>query len=337
MQDQAFRANKWAWRSRGNEVYGGHRAEVRFCLGVLKCASCGHLARPNTNDLRRTEQLTVSECPNRRCREKGSLEQYGTKCEAEVHLWSEEQDGETTLFWEHTGFHYHPHPPGGRLSLPEQETIDSQVIRRPDASVHQLRTGDAAPGSVPLGEINPILANPRSARYAVSKSQTRLGIQPATAAKGGLSILNDLATLRDKLGLDFIVESSFSGPTYFTLQTPFMVQVIEESVEDWVLQDRQSPDSGRHGFVTDGDHTFFTLGTLLATCAFSTTMGQWIPVLYTWVHGLDVLHHSPHFRRLNTEILRASGHDFQAKYLTAVSIDYLFYLYTVINTLHIDS
>ena len=317
--DKAFRTSKWAWRSNGSEMYRGHKAEVRYCLGVFRCSVCGHLIRPNTNDTRRKEQLSKDKCKNRQCTEDNpSIEEYAGKCDAEIHMWSEERDGATFLVWEHTGFHNHPHPPGGRMTVAEEAAVDHQVIRRPEASVHQLRTGDAAPGSVPLGEINPTLSNPRSARYAISKSQSRLGIQPSTASKGGLSVLYDLAGVEKKLGAPFIVESSFSGPTYFTLQTPFMVDIIGESVADWIKQDVHSPDSGRHGFVTDGDHTFFSQGTLLVTCAFSTMLGQWIPVLYTWVHSLDIAHHCPHFRQLNAAILHSAGSDFQAKYLSAV-------------------
>ncbi|TFK81763.1 hypothetical protein K466DRAFT_501589, partial [Polyporus arcularius HHB13444] len=163
-----------------------------------------------------------------------------------------------------------------------------------------------------------VLSNPRAARYAVGKSLNRLGIQAAPSSKGGLTLLHDLGALNAKLGTRFVVESSFSGPTYFVMQTPFMEKVIEESVADWITQDTSGPDAGRHGFVTDGDQSFFRQGTLLATCAFSTTVNMWLPVLYSWIDGLDTEHHRPHFRRLNQAIVRSAGSAFQAKYLTAI-------------------
>ncbi len=314
--DKSYAHSKWAWRSQGYYTHNGAKAERRGCLGVYRCGLCRYLVRPHTQVGGRERQLSGS-CPNRRCPGVSSLEELN--CDAHAWFYSISKDGGSVAVWEHCGHHRHPRPPGGRISPPEQEALDQQVVRRPEASVHQLRTGDAAPGSVPLAQINPRLADPRSARYEVSKSQTRLGLQPAATAKGGLAVLHDLGALTSKHGVRFIVESSFSGPTYFVLQTPFMVSIIEESVRDWVLQDMSGPDAGRHGFVTDGDQSFFRQGTLLATCAFSTTLAQWVPVLYSWVDGLDTDHHRPHFRRLNQAILRAAGTDFEAKYLTAVS------------------
>ena len=99
-----------------------------------------------------------------------------------------------------------------------------------------------------------------------------------------------------------------------------MVNIIQESVEDWIAQDLSGPDAGRHGFVTDGDQSFFRQGTLLTTCAFSTTVNMWLPVLYSWIDGLDTEHHRPHFRSLNDAIIESAGPDFHAKYLTAVRI-----------------
>lgn len=240
-------------------------------------------------------------------------------CDAVSYFYVLDREGAAIEVWEHSGVHSHPRPPGGRLSRPERDAVDKQVIRRPEASVHQLRTGDAAPGSIPLAEINPGLADPRTARYEVNKSQAHLGLQASGTAKGGLAVLHDLGGLNNKLGVRFIIESSFSSPTYFALRTPFMISVIRESVGDWVTQDLSGPDAGRHGFVTDGDQSFCRQGTLLATCAFSTTLCQWVPVLYTWMDALDAEHHRPHFRLLNQAIIDAAGTDFEAKYLTAVS------------------
>ncbi|TBU52815.1 hypothetical protein BD310DRAFT_995754 [Dichomitus squalens] len=161
-------------------------------------------------------------------------------------------------------------------------------------------------------------SDPRAARNAVEKSKARLGLTSG-GSKGGRAVLRELGGLNNKLGMRFIIESSFSGPTYFTLESPFMLDVIRDSVQDWIVQDDSGSDAGRHGFCTDGDHSFFAgTGTLLATCAFSTVIQQWVPVLYTWIDALDTDHHRPHFRRLNKHILDVSGEQFDPKYLTTI-------------------
>ncbi len=227
VDDATWNQSKWAWRSRGYYTHQGVRAECRVCLGVLRCIQCRYLVRPRTQKAAREDQLE-GRCPNRQCTGVSTLQEIS--CEALSYFYTKERNGDHIDVWEHSGSHEHPRPPGGRLSRAELQAVDQQVVRRPEASVHQLRTGDAAPGSTPLAEINPGLADPRSARYEVSKSQARLGLQPSATAKGGLAVLHDLGGLASKHGVRFIVESSFSGPTYFVLQTPFMVSVIDQGL-----------------------------------------------------------------------------------------------------------
>ncbi|KAI0742532.1 hypothetical protein C8Q80DRAFT_1122786 [Daedaleopsis nitida] len=103
-------------------------------------------------------------------------------------------------------------PPGGRMSRSEEDALDQQVTMRPEASVHQLRTGGAVPGSVPLPEINPTLANPRTARHAVGKALARVGLQPSPSAKGGLALLHDLGALQAKHVQLSVNGFPYSGP-----------------------------------------------------------------------------------------------------------------------------
>ncbi|KAL6306878.1 hypothetical protein BKA93DRAFT_124086 [Sparassis latifolia] len=105
------------------------------------------------------------------------------------------------------------------------------------------------------------------------------------------------------------------------MQTVFMKQIITDSVEDWILLAASGPDAGRHEFVTDADQSFFRNGHLIVTCAFSTVLCQWVPVMYTWSDGLSAEHHRPHFRHLNRRIVIAAGPNFQDKFLLAI-MDY---------------
>ena len=327
-EDRRFSENKWAWTSRGNSKQQGRPTETRACLGVLQCEMCKHFFRPLTDRRHCEAQIQQSPCPNGRCRVAGRIQHL--PCEAKVFLYQINRAGKNVKVWEHSGNHTHVRPPQGRLSRREQDAVDQQVIRRPDATVFQLRTGDPAPGSVPLADINPTLANPRSARHAIDTSKSRLGLTTTTVKGGGLATLCDVTGLYEKLGMHFIVESSFSGPMYFALETPFMVEIIGESIGDWLAQDDSGPDARHHGFCTDGDHSFFCMGNLLATCAFSTVLSQWVPMAYTWILSLDTDHHRIHFHRLNQHILATTpAARFDPKYLTAVRTFYISFTWRV--------
>ncbi|KAJ7107524.1 hypothetical protein C8R44DRAFT_744708 [Mycena epipterygia] len=192
----------------------------------------------------------------------------------------------------------------GTVTQPKCEP--ASVLRKHEASAHELRTGDTGPGSIPLPDISATLANPRAARYQVGQSQVRLGIATGSL-KGGLALMSSFADLRKRLPTAFIVDSSLSGPVYITLQTPFMDEIIRESVESWILDLAEGPNAARHGIVVDGDHSFFRQGPLLASCAFSMTSNEWVPILYTWINSQDIIHHRPHFAHIFKAVMDFSA------------------------------
>lgn len=299
-------------------MHEGHKAEIRCCLGVIKCGSCGRLTRPKTQAAARQAQIQT---PCSFCGE--NLPRLWDRCDAKTYHFSIEREGLIRLVWEHYGGHDHERPPGGTLSGEEQRAVDTQVLRHQNASAHQLRTGDSGPGSVPFAEISETLANPRKARYELAMSQARLGIQPSPV-KGGLSILHTLGNLGSKFKTPFLVGSSFSGPTYFSLRTPFMEKIMGDAIDSWI-QDSENgnSDSGNHGCITDGDQKFFRIGNLLASCVWTKVMWCWFPVLYTWIDKVDADHHRPHFKYLFDAIVKRAGTKFQPKYLLNVSSSFL--------------
>lgn len=221
--------------------------------------------------------------------------------------------------WEHFGDHAsHDRPPGGPLSKRQEAELDKQVIRHHEASAHQLRTGDTGPGSIPLAAISPTLANPRAARYQMAQSQSRLGISTTSPVKGGLAVLHSFGEMHKKFKTSFIIDSSLHGPIYLTMQSPFMDKLIKDAVDVWIEETETGSDEARHGFVTDGDHSFFRDGVLLATCVFSKVMNCWAPVLYTWIDGEDMEHHRPHFKHIFRAVAKHSGSRFERKFLLHV-------------------
>ncbi|KAJ7130567.1 hypothetical protein C8R44DRAFT_906239 [Mycena epipterygia] len=240
-------------------------------------------------------------------RSNGTVQHEGYAAEARSFHYTINRNGTSILIWEHSGDHStHDRPPGGLISKHEEDKVDVQVLRKHEANAHELRTGDTGPGSIPLPDISATLANPRAARYPVGQSQVRLGIATGSL-KGGLALMSSFADLRKRLPTAFIVDSSLSGPVYITLQTPFMDEIIRESVESWILDLAEGPNAARHGIVVDGDHSFFRQGPLLASCAFSMTSNEWVPMLYTWINSQDIIHHRPHFAHIFKAVMDFSA------------------------------
>ncbi|KAF8512886.1 hypothetical protein JB92DRAFT_3116745 [Gautieria morchelliformis] len=208
----------------------------------------------------------------------------------------------------------------GHLTKREEDSLDAQVLCRVEASALQLQTGDTTPGSVPLANISPILSDPRKARYQRTQSQTHLELAPSPT-KGGLPFLNTFGKLHEQRSTRFLLDSAFHHPTYVVVQTPWMQQcVLAEAVDDWINTPSGEGDA-RHRFVTDGDHSFFKSGVLLATCAFSRTLETWAPTMYTWIQSQDIAHHQPHFKQMFHQVVDAAGQRFDAKLLLNV-MDY---------------
>ncbi|EPQ53046.1 hypothetical protein GLOTRDRAFT_122355 [Gloeophyllum trabeum ATCC 11539] len=312
-QPKGWKGGKWVWRSQGNTNHEGRFAEQRVCFGVIVCRGCQRPTRPRTQKDARIKQLDAA------CHGCGKYALEHVQCSAVAfHFTRSDPDGTNWAVWHHRGKHKHVRPPGGPISTLEEQAIDHQVQRRPDASAHQLRTGDDTPGSQALHTINPALANPRAARYRVASSRDRLGVHPQSS-RGGFTFLSAVRDLCKKFNEPFLIDSSLGEVTYFVLQHPFMDKMLKEAVINW-LDDTEghSPDAGRHGFVTDGDNSFFRSGVLLTTCAWNPLMNGWVPVLYCWILNLDIFHHRQLFRHLNSSIVKHAGHRFTKKLLSAV-------------------
>ncbi|KAJ7229467.1 hypothetical protein C8J57DRAFT_1583117 [Mycena rebaudengoi] len=189
-EERKWKKNKWVWRSNGTAQHAGHEAEVRVCMGVLKCSTCGCLSRPHTQAAARKDQFKEG-CKSRTCLLGAPL--LHDQCDARSFHYSTDCNGVSINVWEHNGDHAsHERPPGGALSKFEEEQVDLQVLRKLEANAHQLRTGDIGPGSIPLSDISSGLAGPRSARYQLAQSQVRLGLGTGPA-KGGLALMGSFA------------------------------------------------------------------------------------------------------------------------------------------------
>ncbi len=220
----------------------------------------------------------------------------------------------------------HDRPPGGRLSVEQKDAVQAQVYRSQNPSAHQLRAGDIGPGSVPLADIAPKLSDPRSSRYHVTQAKAELGI--VSTSKSSSGSLRHWLELQKNFDDPFMIDSGIHDSTvYLVLQTPFMKEMLQSSI-DLLFEDMNidDPAESRHGSITDGDHTFFRTANLLATCVFNTNLIAWVPVLYTYMGGLNTEHHRPHFRHLFQQIHDYTGDRFDRRMLIHVSYDFEVFL-----------
>ncbi|KDQ63177.1 hypothetical protein JAAARDRAFT_694414 [Jaapia argillacea MUCL 33604] len=189
-------------------------------------------------------------------------------------------DGVRRLVRHHQGIHKHPKPPTKTLSAAEREALDHAVQHNPQATALQHRVGPERT-QVPITSINPILSDPRKARYEVDKSKVRVGLSDAPSSDNKLSVTKLIELLKS---------------------TPFMrEELLADAVSSWG-QEHTSTETSRHGIITDGSHDFFMDGVLLSSFVYSTILLRWVPVLYTWIGNLDAEHHIPHFLLLITAI-----------------------------------
>ena len=277
-----WKQTKWVWCSNGKVLYNGHMVEHHLCVSVVECSCC---QRPVKTKTQARSCCTTLKKPCVKCG--GSLH-YVTCSVTSYHFDLVGQNGEPCKVWEHHGHHQHSHPPASRISPHEKDLIEAQIWLNPDASTLKIYTGTATVDSIPLGDINLVLTNPHTAWYTVTKALQVVGVGPSKT--GGFQNLLALGNMQTELGKHYIINSSFNGPTFFCFQTTFMQKVLSESVNFW-LDNGDAVTHDCNGFVMDGDHSFFHEGNLLATCAFSTILNAWCPVLYTWISCLDTDHH----------------------------------------------
>lgn len=271
--------------------------------------------RPKTDPNSRKRQIVLG-CANSACpRDSLGL----IKCNARTYHFSEDLEGDIVDVWEHEGDHEHPRPPrDGHLTRIEEDALDAQIKRRPGATAHQLRTGDAMADSVPLAVISPALADPHRARYHVNKGRDRLDLRQSSS-KGGGPTLRALAQLNKEFGTTFLVNSGFTDRAFVVMQSPFMRQNIKENIEDSLDTTRSpGPADSRHGNLSDTDHSYFRDGLLMTSCVFNPTINAWAPGVYSWIDGQGTEDHRVHFRQLNSSIVESAGERFEPRLLSAV-------------------
>ncbi|KAJ6468148.1 hypothetical protein C8R47DRAFT_990106 [Mycena vitilis] len=290
----------WQWRSSGARRIGiptASKVDKRVCLGVFHCGCKNaeglpsRFFRPKTAKNSRDKQHSET-CPI--CRSK--LVYVTCECTLTYYQYRDD-DGNTKAVRHHVGRHSHAHPPVKRLAEKDVEALDFQVLHNPQATAQQLRAA-AAPGQVPLGDINPILMDARKARSEVEKSKMRQQLIPSGARNSGFQFLESFSALKNSFETPWIVEAELLDRQFICMQTPFMRDVLlRDSVQSWHAENLEA-ESGRHGMLTDGTFDYFKQGVLLTSLVFSQVLFRWVVVLYTWIGGQDQEHHLPHFKQL---------------------------------------
>jgi hypothetical protein len=241
------------------------------------------------------KQINKSTCPICHC---GPL--IWEECKAQSFFHKTTQNGQSVSVWGHHGTHDHAHPPlGGTLTQEECNTVHEQVKRNPTASAHALKTGNLTEGSIPLSEISAVMANMDKARRELGLD----GARKSTQMTGGLVMVKEFIGLKEELGEKYIIDSQLHDSLgVFVLHSPFMEKVLKASVDDWYSSEDGL--DGWHGFVTDGNHSFFQDGAFLVTsCVFNQAMKKWVPIQYTILFGQDTNHYCSHFKHIFSAVM----------------------------------
>lgn len=294
----------WVWRSNGNDTKTGDG--IRRCLGVFSCNQCQRRVRPKTNSDTIKAQLGAV-CAIAGCR--GNIIDEGPKCHAQIRISIVNSRHGALKKWKHSGVHNHRRPPPKSLTTAQRTALAREVALRPEATVHQLRTGVPGGQNQPITGIAPKLADPEAARYEVQKAKEEQGIR-SNVGRGGFAMIQSLQQLQEDASGPFILYSAVHGPYTIACQTPQMDEWLRDAVQDWVDGAADGANTGRHGFVTDGDHSYFRQGNLLVTVVFNRVLNAWVPVLCSWIHSLDASHHQAHFLALFRRVKIHAGAKF---------------------------
>ena len=133
------------------QLHKPDRAESCFCLGVLRCQSCGKLIHPQMETAEMKAQI-LRNCPGQGC---GDGLEWITCCAQTLHFAIEEDSMEYSV-WMHKGFHSsHPHLPAGQQPAHTHHTPIMQGSNSHDVFIiHMPSVQKPDPPSMPIPTSN---------------------------------------------------------------------------------------------------------------------------------------------------------------------------------------
>lgn len=97
--------------------------------------------------------------------------------------------------------------------------------------------------------------------------------------------------------MTIISSSLVPDNAHISFQTTFMLECLT-TVAQLEGSDGSSIRVYHSGLLTDATFKFFMKGYLLSTSMYSSVIRRWIPVLISWISGLDHKHYKAHFLAL---------------------------------------
>ena len=176
-----------------------------------------------------------------------------------------------------TGTHQHACPP---VNIPDKCAYASfKDVVLSDSKTKPLSLVTGSESKAPIRRISPAFNNLDRVAYYRKKALQEIGVK----VEEGDGI-RSLSAMDDRFD-GVIVGSSIKKDCAFV------------SVQSSFMNARLMDEEGRliGGVVTDTTYSYFRDGYLLSSAVYSLQLRRWVPVLYSWIRGLDLNHQKQHF------------------------------------------
>ncbi|EGG02591.1 uncharacterized protein MELLADRAFT_91258 [Melampsora larici-populina 98AG31] len=283
------------------------------CLGVMQCSEAGcRLARsPPTGHKKIEEELNVcTPCPIKEC--KGI--QVHVPCNAQCQFDFEE--GGWTLL-QHQGYHRHVWPDAKKADPIAKDKLKEMVLNDPKRGPTGMKVGQGNIGTHPIKsvtDLHPSFGHTDLLGYLRRDILTTAGLiddkQDKEGADKWMTSLGHWA----KHGLRLPSSSLMRENRHISFQSPWMEEVL--------LYKDKSGESYEGGLLSDVTYKFFQHGYLLSTSMYNSRIERWVPVLLTWLAGLETGHYKVHFVTLFNLINNKAKTDQQKKRLLDQVVDF---------------
>ncbi|EGG02158.1 uncharacterized protein MELLADRAFT_91610 [Melampsora larici-populina 98AG31] len=274
-----------------------------YCLGVIKCSEdgCALAASPPTGPNKIAESLTS--CPISTCDGLRTHIKCDAVCRFDAELDKNGKEGWGLL--RHQGTHQHEWAESKKADPISKEKLKEKVLNDPKTGPLGMKVGQAHTRKDPIESVTDI--------HTSFGHADRLGIYLRRVFLRQAGIMTNsqdpesgdkwLQSMMDwsKKGLR-VVSSSIAGEdAHISFQTGWMAEVLVEPDE------RSTTYTG--GLLSDVTYRFFKMGYLLTTSKYCETIKRWVPVLFSWLGGLQAEHYKIHFKNLLQQIQKTKMTD----------------------------
>ncbi|EGG07853.1 uncharacterized protein MELLADRAFT_85140 [Melampsora larici-populina 98AG31] len=287
------------------------------CLGVMECSepTCQFAGPPPTG------QNKISDVIESTCKGIQTHYQCDCKCRIDTEIDINKKEGWALL--RHRGVHKHVWPDAKKADPLAKAKLKEAVVNDPKTGPLGLKVGRVHLGTQPIksiSELHPSFGHIDRLGYLRREFLAEAGLMPSKddpeAGDKWLQSIQHWANrgLDDyRQGMQLISVSCLTENFHYSLQTDWMAEVL-------LYKYKGETYSG--GLLSDVTYRFFQNGYLLTTSMYVEQIGRWVPILLTWLAGLDTGHYKAHFMTLFERIQKTTKSDKEKRLLCEQVVDF---------------